>query len=62
MTSPVFYILVALIFTSAMISVIFFMAWKMLGEKPYALSWAIAFLVAMAQWTCNLFGNRFPGD
>ena len=60
MTSPVFYILVALALTSAMISVIFFMAWKMLGGKPYALSWAIAFLAATCQWSFNLASGLFP--
>jgi diguanylate cyclase (GGDEF)-like protein len=60
MTSPVFYILVALALTSAMISVIFFMAWKMLGGKPYALSWAVAFLAATCQWTFNLASGFFP--
>ena len=43
-----------------MISVVFFMAWKMLGEKPYALSWAVAFLAASCQWTFNLLGGWFP--
>jgi diguanylate cyclase (GGDEF)-like protein len=60
MTSPVFYILVALALTSAMISVIFFMAWKMLGGKPYALSWAVAFLAATCQWSFNLASGLFP--
>ena len=60
MTSPVFYILVALTLTSAMISAIFFMAWKMLGEKPYALSWGVAFLAATCQWSFNLASGWFP--
>jgi len=60
MTSPVFYILVALVLTSAMISMVFFMAWKMLGEKPYALSWAVAFLAATVQWSLNLANAWFP--
>jgi diguanylate cyclase (GGDEF)-like protein len=60
MTSPVFYILVALTLTSAMISVIFFMAWKMLGGKPYTLSWAVAFLAATCQWSFNLVSGLFP--
>ncbi|MFQ5610472.1 MAG: GGDEF domain-containing protein, partial [Woeseiaceae bacterium] len=61
MTSPVFYILVALTLTSAMISVIFFLAWKTLGEKPYALSWSIGFLAATCQWFFNLASPLFPG-
>ena len=55
-----FYILVALTLTSAMISVIFFLAWKLLGEKPYALSWAVAFLAATFQWAFNLGYGAFP--
>ena len=60
MTSPVFYILVALTLTSAMISVIFFIAWRTLGEKPYALSWSIGFLAATCQWFFNLASPLFP--
>ena len=61
MTSPVYYILVALTLTSAMISVTFFIAWRTLGEKPYALSWSIAFLAASLQWFCNIMTQVFPG-
>jgi diguanylate cyclase (GGDEF)-like protein len=43
-----------------MISVIFFLAWKMLGEKPYALSWAVAFSAATCQWVFNLSSGWFP--
>jgi diguanylate cyclase (GGDEF)-like protein len=43
-----------------MISLIFFLAWKMLGEKPYALSWAVAFLAATCQWIFNLASDWFP--
>jgi diguanylate cyclase (GGDEF)-like protein len=60
MTSPVFYILVALMLTSAMISITFFIAWKTLGEKPYALSWAIGFLAATFQWMFNIAASIFP--
>jgi len=60
MTSPVFYILVALAGMSAMLSVIFFMAWLTLGRKPYAMSWALAFLAATFQWVFNLSAPLFP--
>ena len=46
--------------TSAMISIIFFIAWKTLGEKPYALSWAVGFLAAACQWFFNLNSAWFP--
>ena len=54
MISPVFYILVSMIFTSAALSIIFFLAWQTQGRKPYALSWSIAFMAATLQWYCNL--------
>lgn len=59
MTSPVFYIQVALLLISIMISVTFFIAWKTLGEKPYALSWAVGFLAATFQWAFNLGAGWF---
>jgi len=46
--------------SSAMMSLIFFMIWKTLGEKPYALSWAIGFLAATAQWFFSLVPDWFP--
>lgn len=60
MTSPVFYILVALAGISAMLSVVFFMAWVTLGRKPYAMSWALAFLAATFQWIGNIVAPLFP--
>jgi len=59
MTSPVAYIVVALTLTSAMISVIFFLAYRTLGKKPYALSWSVAFLAATCQWSINLLAPQF---
>ena len=60
MPSPVFYILVALTFTSLALSFIFFLAWKTLGKKPYALSWSVGFLAAACQWFLNLNRHWFP--
>jgi len=60
MTSPLYYILVALTLTSATISIIFLMVWWFLGRKPYAISWAVGFFAATAQWLCNLLGASFP--
>jgi diguanylate cyclase (GGDEF)-like protein len=59
-TSPIAYILVTLALNSAMLSVIFFIAWKTQGKKPYALNWSLAFLAATCQWTLNLLGGSFP--
>jgi len=60
MDSPVYYIIVAMMFASFTLSIIFFMAWKTQGKKPYALSWSVGFLGATAQWFFNLHSNWFP--
>ncbi len=59
MDSPVYYIIVAMMFASFTLSVIFFLAWKTQGEKPYALSWSISFLAAFFQWFFNLQSDWF---
>jgi diguanylate cyclase (GGDEF)-like protein len=59
--SPVVYILVALALTSAILSVIFFMAWQTQGRKPHALTWSLAFMAATCQCSLNLGGGLFPG-
>lgn len=60
MTSQVYYIIVAMMLASATLSIIFFIAWKTMGEKAYALSWSVAFLAAACQWFFNLWSNLFP--
>lgn len=60
MTSPVFYIIVSLMLTSAMISTTFFLAWQTLGRKPHTLTWSCAFMAASFQWLFNLQSERFP--
>ncbi len=60
MTSPVFYIVVALMLTSAMISVTFFLAWQTLGRRQHTLSWSFAFMAATLQWLFNLQAAKFP--
>jgi len=60
MSSPVIYILVALTLISAVISLTFLLAWRTLGEKPYTLSWSIAFLAATFHWALTLMPNWFP--
>lgn len=59
MSSPVFYILVSMALTSATLSIIFFLAWKTLGEKPYALNWSVGFLAAAIQWFININASWF---
>lgn len=58
--SPVFFILVSLLFTSLMLSGIFFIAWRTLVHEKHALTWAIAFLFASVQWSVNLLVDAFP--
>ena len=60
MDSPVYYIIVAMMFASFTLSIVFFLAWKTQGEKPYALSWSVAYLGAAGQWFFNLYANWFP--
>jgi diguanylate cyclase (GGDEF)-like protein len=60
MNSPIYYIIVAMIFASSTLSIIFFMAWLTQGKKPYALSWSVGFLAATAQWFFNLHVQWFP--
>lgn len=59
MSAEVYYIVVAMMFASATLFVIFFLAWKNLGRKPYALSWSIGFLAATLQWFCSLNSHWF---
>ena len=60
MDSPVFYIIFALMLTSAVISTTFFMAWFTLGRKAHTLTWGVTFLVATFQWLFNLLAAEFP--
>jgi diguanylate cyclase (GGDEF)-like protein len=57
---PVFYILVVLVTTSAMISAIFFIAWKSLVQRPYVLTWSLAFFAATCEWLTTLARPLFP--
>ncbi len=59
MTPPASNILVASALISAMISVIFFLAWKTQGQKPYALNWSLAFLAATGQWSSIIARSDF---
>ncbi len=60
MSQSVYYIVVAMMLASATLSLIFFVAWKTLGERPYALTWSIGFLAAAFQWFFNLQSHWFP--
>ncbi|MEL7186423.1 MAG: GGDEF domain-containing protein [Pseudomonadota bacterium] len=60
MQTEVFYVLVAMLFTSLTLSAIFFIAWKSLGHKRYALSWSVGFFAAALQWFFNIQRDWFP--
>jgi diguanylate cyclase (GGDEF)-like protein len=59
-TSAVINIQAALGIVSLMISIIFYMAWKTLGEKPWALRWAMAFVASTIYWLAHLCSGQFP--
>lgn len=60
MGSEYFYIIFSLIVISAVLSLLFFMAWENFGRKPYALTWSAAFLAGSLQWLCPLNTDMFP--
>ena len=60
MSSPFFYIVFSLMVSSAVLSVIFFIAWINFGKRPHALSWSIAFVAGMLQWAVSLNSALFP--
>lgn len=60
MNSQVVYIQFSLLLTSAMVAVIFFIAWHTMGRKPYALTWSVGFAASAAYWLCILFKDAFP--
>ena len=60
MTLPVFYTQLSLVLTSAMLCVIFYLAWTSLDEKPHALTWSAAFLASAIYWLVILMPGVFP--
>ncbi len=59
MTTPGFYILVAMAMTSAMLAVIFYLAWKTQGRQPHALTWSFACVAMTGQWCVSLGADWF---
>lgn len=55
-------ILVALWVISMMLSIVFGLAWVSLGRPRHALTWAVTFVFATGQWSCNLFRDAFPSQ
>lgn len=62
MAPPFSYIVVAMMLISATLSAIFFLAWKTLGKKPYALTWSGGCLAATFLWIFTINFHRFPND
>lgn len=54
MIAAVFYTQLSLVLTSILFSATFFMAWKTLGKKAHALTWAQAFLASSAFWLLTM--------
>ena len=59
-TSAITYLQAALGMTSLVIAIIFYLAWKTLGEKSWALRWSIAFVASTLYWLVNLNSSAFP--
>lgn len=59
-SSPVVYIQAALGIVSLMIAVVFYMAWKTLGERPWALRWSMAFTALTVYWLAHMSAGKFP--
>lgn len=59
--SALTYIQVASGTASLTIAIIFFMAWKALGDKPWALHWSLAFFASTLYWLAMLGANQFSG-
>ncbi|MGI9221516.1 MAG: GGDEF domain-containing protein [Woeseiaceae bacterium] len=59
-SSPVGYIQAALGLVSLMIAIVFYMAWKTLGERPWAFKWSMAFTALTIYWLAHLKSDWFP--
>jgi diguanylate cyclase (GGDEF)-like protein len=59
-TTPVGYIQAALGLVSLMIAIVFYMAWKTLGERPWALRWSMAFTALTIYRLAHLNAGHFP--
>jgi len=58
--SPVTYMQATLGTTSLIIAIIFYLAWKTLGEKPWSLNWSIAFVASTLYWSVHMAADLFP--
>jgi len=58
--SPVDFLLVSICLTSALLSFVFWIAWRSLGKEPFALTWCITFALITLQRALNLRDEWFP--
>ncbi len=54
------FILIAMALTSALLCLVFAVAWSSLGRPRHALTWSLTFALATAQWSTNVFRDWFP--
>lgn len=59
---PFAYLIISLFFTSCMLAIIFFVAWRSFGRAPHALMWALAFSFGAFQWLLNSIGGDWFDD
>ena len=57
--NPAIIVLMALFFSSVMLSIIFFTLWRMLDRPRHALLWAISYGLSSAHWILNAAGVIF---
>ena len=62
MTSPYFYIIFSLLVCSVALSVTFLIAWRNFGQRPHALTWAVAFFFGALQFGTTLQAHTFPSE
>lgn len=58
--APTTFLVVSLCLTSALLSSIFWIAWRSFGREEHARTWALAFGVATAQWALNFSSSVIP--
>ncbi|MCW8876790.1 MAG: GGDEF domain-containing protein [Kangiellaceae bacterium] len=57
--NPVLFVQLAIVFTSATLAIIFFMAWQTMGRKKYTLLWSLTFVVIVIQRMFNIYKEDF---
>ncbi len=53
-------VLISLAITSAVLSAIFFTAWRTMGRQAHAFTWGLTFFFGTLQWCGNLLSAHFP--